>query len=435
MLSKQERALIIHWHEEKKASIRTISRRLGVSRNTVRHWLRAESKTEEPKARSQLGKFLQEHAADVREMYVNCELHCPPLRRCIKDRYQVDVPLRMLQRYCAPLRKELKRLTYLEDTVCRFETAPGQHLQVDFGEKDVLVNGQPVHLHLFTCKLGYSRRVFVMAYLRETQEAWLDGMESAFRYFGGLPYCIVCDNASSLVRNHNAGSDAARFTQRFYYFLSYYNIKGIATAIQHPQSKGKVESGVKYVKNNAVVGVDKPDLASWNIWLETWCRTESDQRKINTLFSGPDTPAERWILEKQALRSNNKHSIAGVFFETRKVGRDGLIRVDNQYFRLDDALIGLEVQIQYDEKNISVSRAGKRIATLDKTKDAFNPKAQEASSQDHWQSANQKQFERLLKDPHWRSLQNSSTELARSGADYDAVINWPQHQGLNREVA
>lgn len=70
-------------------------------------------------------------------MYVNCELHCPPLRRCIKDRYQVDVPLRMLQRYCAPLRKELKRLTYLEDTVCRFETAPGQHLQVDFGEKDV----------------------------------------------------------------------------------------------------------------------------------------------------------------------------------------------------------------------------------------------------------------------------------------------------------
>lgn len=284
MLSKQERALIIHWHEEKKASIRTISRRLGVSRNTVRHWLRAESKTEEPKARSQLGKFLQEHSADVREMYVNCELHCPPLRRCIKDRYQVDVPLRMLQRYCAPLRKELKRLTYLEDTVCRFETAPGQHLQVDFGEKDVLVNGQPEHLHLFTCKLGYSRRVFVKAYLRETQEAWLDGMESAFRYFGGLPYCIVCDNAPSLVRNHNAGSDAARFTQRFYYFLSYYNIKGIATAIQHPQSKGKVESGVKYVKNNAVVGVDKPDLASWNIWLETWAeRNPTSEKSIRCL--------------------------------------------------------------------------------------------------------------------------------------------------------
>ena len=216
-----------------------------------------------------------------------------------------------------------------------------------------------MHLHFFTCKLEYSGRIFAKAYLRETQEAWLDRMESAFKYFGWLPYCIVCDNASSLVRNHSAINDVARFTERFYYFLSYYGIKGIATAIQHPQSKGKVESGVKYVKNNAVVGIDKPDLASWNIWLETWCRTESDQRRLNTLFSGSGTPAERWILEKQALRSNDKHSIAGVFFETRKVGRDGLIRVDNQYFRLDDALIGLEVQIQYDEKSISVSRAGR----------------------------------------------------------------------------
>lgn len=45
MLSKQERALIIHWHEEKKASIRSISKILGVSRNTVRHWLRAGTDT------------------------------------------------------------------------------------------------------------------------------------------------------------------------------------------------------------------------------------------------------------------------------------------------------------------------------------------------------------------------------------------------------
>ena len=64
----------------------------------------------------------------------------------------------------------------------------------------------------------------------------------------------------------------------------------------------------------------------------------------------------------------------------RKVGRNGLIRVDNQYFRLDDALIGLEPQIQYDEKSISVYRNGKEIADLDKITDEFNPKEQVASS-------------------------------------------------------
>ena len=55
-----------------------------------------------------------------------------------------------------------------------------------------------------------------------------------------------------------------------------------------------------------------------------------------------------------------------------------LIRVDNQNFRLDDELIGLKVQIQYDEKGISVSRADRQIAALDKTMGAFNPKVQEA---------------------------------------------------------
>lgn len=434
MLSKQEHAVINHWHEEKKLSIRSIAQRMGVSRNTVRRSLRNQKETDTT-PRSQLGKFLQEHKAEIREQYVNCELHCPPLRRVIKERYQVDIPLRMLQRYCEPIRKELKRQSYLEDTLLRFETAPGQHLQIDFGEKDVLVNGRPEHLHFFVCKLGYSRRIFVKAYQRETQEAWLDGMESAFRYFGGLPYCIVCDNAASLVRKHNAENDALRFTERFYHFLTYYNVKGIATAVRHPQSKGKVESGVKYVKNNALIGVDKSDLASWNIWLESWCRMESDQRKLNTVFDGADIPQERWLLEKQALRINNKPSIAGVFFESRKVGRDGLIRVDNSYYRLDDALIGLEVQIQYDEKSISVSRAGKQVANLDKTKDVFNPLPKNTSSEESWQIENKKQLEQLSNDPYWISLQESSSELARSGTAYDDAINWPQNQGARQEVA
>lgn len=133
-------------------------------------------------------------------------------------------------------------------------------MQVDFGEKDVLVNGAWLHLHFFVCKLGYSRRVFAKAYYAETQDAWLDGMESAFRYFGGIPYCIVCDNASSLVRDHYANDDALKFTERFYHFLQYWGIKGIATDVRHPRSKGKVEAGVKYLKGNAVVGIDKRDL-------------------------------------------------------------------------------------------------------------------------------------------------------------------------------
>ena len=420
MLSKEERTLIPRWSKEGNISVRCIGKRLGVSRNTVRRWLRQSDPQYGPK--SEAGTFLQKNSEEIKELYAQCEQRCPPLQRCIREKHGIEIPLRMLQRFCRPLRKEWRRQTYLEDMVQRFETAPGQHLQVDFGEKDVLMNGVPVRLHFFVCKLGFSRRIFVKAYMNETQEAWLDGMESAFRYFGGLPRCIVCDNASSLVRNHYAKDTSQRFTERFHYFLTYYGIKGIATAVQHPRSKGKVESSVKYVKGNALVGVDKPDLTAWNLWLESWCREESDSRKLNTVFTGPDTPQARWELEKQELRPCTLRKIAGVFVETRKVTRDGLIRIENQHYRLDDALIGQDVTVQYDEKTINVRHGGKNVATLDKAKDVFNPEVQETSTESVQEEAIEKQLEQLKQDPHWQQLRSSNNEINRSVADYDAVV-------------
>lgn len=420
MLSKEERALIQRWSEEDKISARSISKKLGVSRNTVRRWLRQNDSQYGPK--SEAGVFLEKKSKEIKELYAQCEQRCPPLQRCIREKFSIEIPLRMLQRFCRPLRKEWHRQTYLEDVVQRFETAPGQHLQVDFGEKDVLMNGVKVRLHFFVCKLGFSRRIFVKAYMHETQEAWLDGMESAFRYFGGLPCCIVCDNASSLVRDHYAKDESQRFTERFYYFLRYYGLKGIATAVQHPCSKGKVESSVKYVKGNALVGVDKPDLTAWNLWLESWCREESDNRKLNTIFTGPDTPKARWAIEQKALRSCELPKIAGVFVETRKVGRDGLIRIENQHYRLDDALIGQDVEVQFDEKTIIVRFGGKSVATLDKAKDVFNPEVQEASTESEQEEAIKKKLEQLQQDPRWKQLQSSNNEINRVATVYDEVV-------------
>ncbi len=431
MLSKEDRTLISRWHDKDKLSIRRIAKQLGVSRNTVRRWLKQDCSLYRPKSDS--GKFLQEHKKEVSDLYLQCEQRCPPLQRCIRDKFNIEVSLRTLERFCQPIRKELHRKTFLEDTVHRFETAPGEHLQVDFGEKDVPMNGQMVHLHFFVCKMGFSRRLFVKAYMQETQEAWLDGMESAFRYFDGLPLCIVCDNASSLVRNHYATDDSQRFTERFYYFLTYYGIKGIATAVQHPRSKGKVESGVKYIKGNALVGVDKPDLTAWNLWLETWCKEESDKRKLNTLFDASSTPEQRWNLEKRHLRSCTLPKIAGLFFANRKVGRDGLIRIDNQYYRLDDALIGQEVQVQYDEESVNVCFGGKNIAKLDKAKDAFNPEVQKSSIEDAQKDATEKKLKELQKDLRWQQFKNSPEEFKRAGSVYDEAVSWPQSK--DEEVA
>lgn len=433
MITCNQKLLIRQLLAEGKHSIRAIARIVGVSRNTVRRCAKNLHKPQP--ARTDAGIFLRQHEEEVTQLYAKCECRCPPLQRLLKEQFNQDVPLRALQRFCKPIRAEVRRKECLEDPIERFETAPGQHLQIDFGEKDVYLNGKKTRLHFFVCKLGYSRRVFAKAYAAETQDAWLDGMESAFAYFGGIPYCIVCDNASSLVRDHYARDESQRFTERFYHFLVYWKIEGIATKVRHPQSKGKVEAGVKYIKENAVVGVDKPTLEAWNAWLETWSRTESDERKLNTLFEGPYTPRTRWYVEKAAMRPLDKPRIAGVYFESRKVTKEGLIRVDNRYYRVKDELIGLEVEIQHDESTIIVRRGAEEVAKLNKAKDAFNPSQFPTSTVPVQEAAVEAQVEKLKANPQWQALQESPDALNRDGKAYDTNIGWTSDDQEEEENA
>ncbi len=296
-------------------------------------------------------------------------------------------------------------------------------MQIDFGEKIVTIDGQKVKIHVFGAKLCYSRRVFAKAYWAETQSAWLNGIECAFKYFGGICATIVCDNASSLVRDHYASKPENRFTEPFYNFCNYYHTKPMATAVRKPRSKGKVESAVKYIKRNALVNVTHPSLEALNVWLESWCR-QTDGRTLSTIFAGPYTPAKRFLREKRHLRKNHLPSIARLFKEARRVGKDGLIRVQNRYYRLPDACAGKEVQVLIDDQTITVTRAGETIAKLDKTTDAFNPIPQALSTEEPKEAAAQRALDRLIKDEDWLRYQACGSTLCANTAKYDLVVGW-----------
>ena len=79
----------------------------------------------------------------------------------------------------------------------RLETPPGKQLQVDFGETRIEVGEERVRVYLFVATLGYSRRLYVAAFLHERQASWLAGLEGAFRHFNGLPEEVLLDNARS----------------------------------------------------------------------------------------------------------------------------------------------------------------------------------------------------------------------------------------------
>jgi transposase len=100
----------------------------------------------------------------------------------------------------------------------RFETPPGQQMQIDFGEKRIEIGGAKVRVYIFVATLGYSRRTYAAAFLHERQSAWFDGMEAAFRHFGGVTGEVLLDNAAALVTRHDAVTREVVFNDRLHAF-------------------------------------------------------------------------------------------------------------------------------------------------------------------------------------------------------------------------
>jgi transposase len=143
----------------------------------------------------------------------------------------------------------------------RFETEPGQQAQVDFGQRRVWIADQPVVAHVFVFTLGVSRRMYLQAFRHERVEAVLEGHERAFQHFGGVPQQIVLDNARPVVLQHRRTEDephrdrhAVVWHPAYLDFARYYGFQPWAHWPYHPQTKGKVESGVKYVQRHALAG-------------------------------------------------------------------------------------------------------------------------------------------------------------------------------------
>jgi transposase len=127
-------------------------------------------------------------------------------------------------------------------------------LQIDFGTVRVPVGDELVKVHLFVATLGYSRRTYVALFLHERQSAWLQGLEGAFRHFGGTPREVLVDNARALVSEHDAQTREVAFNDRFHAFCRYWGVKPRACAPYRARTKGKDERGVGYVKRNAIAG-------------------------------------------------------------------------------------------------------------------------------------------------------------------------------------
>jgi transposase len=226
-----------------------IAREFGCSHHTVKGYVAAGGI--KPFKSPRRPKLLDGHEDWLRERFIRHRGNADVVRQDLLSEKGLGVSRRTLQRAVQSYRQALKAEAL---ATVRFETAPGQQLQIDFGERLVEIGGARVKAFVFVATLGYSRRLHVRAFRSEKQEHWFAGLESAFRALGGVPETVLMDNPRALVVRHDAAIRTVQFNDKLIAFAKHWKFTPRACAPYRARTKGKTESGVGYVKKNAIAG-------------------------------------------------------------------------------------------------------------------------------------------------------------------------------------
>ena len=244
----------------------------------------------------------------------------------------------------------------------RFETPPAQQLQIDFGCKAVWIGDCKIKVFVFVATLGYSRRNFAQLFLHERQSAWFEGLENAFRYFGGVTREVLVDNPASLVKKHNRETGELLFNERFTAFCHHWGVTPRACAPYRARTKGKDENGVGYVKKNCLAGHRLESFQIWESHLARWLHEIADVRIHGTTGEKPIERFER--LERAALQSlAGRPPFQQVREVSRKVANDALVEFETNRYSVPWKYIGESVTVTVVDQMLQVTHAGQLLAT------------------------------------------------------------------------
>jgi transposase len=187
------------------------------------------------------------------------------------------------------VRRFVQRLRPKEtEAFVRVQTKPGEEMQVDFGNAGQLfdpVTGRLRSAYVFVATLGYSRHQYAELVFDQKVPTWLALHRRAFESFGGVPERVVPDNLKpavlkALVHDPILGEAYRRLALHYGFLVS-------PTVPYTPRHKGKVESGVHYVKRNFLAGQEFVDLSVANQRLAVWVREVAGTRIHGTTRQVP----------------------------------------------------------------------------------------------------------------------------------------------------
>lgn len=274
-------------------SLSEISRRTGFDRKTIRK-LR-DQPAHPPPLRRTRARQIDPYTAYLTARAERGVLNATKLYVEIQ-RQGYPGGVAQVRRFLAPLRPPASVAV-----VTRFETLPGQQAQVDWSHCGALGRESDRHtLSAFVLTLGYSRRQYIEFTHSQDLETFLRCHVHAFAYFGGVPTELLYDNLKTAV-DHRTPAGGIVWNSRFRDLADSYGFVPRACQPYRPQTKGKVERSIGYVKGHFLLGREQETdtLAALNRDVLQWLQETADIRIHGTT---QERPCDRWPAEQAALQ-------------------------------------------------------------------------------------------------------------------------------------
>lgn len=338
MLREEERMDIKQLHREGH-SIKSICRQTGYSKNTVRKVIRGGYKTKADRKTksSKLDEFKPFLIAKFKEGR--------PVPRLIDDLKKMGYQgsTSQVYRYLKPHKEEVNSASKL---TVRFETAPGEQAQMDWGHCGEVLHpgGKKQKLYMFACVLSYSRMSYVELTTDMKMPTLLACHQRAFEYFGGIPEKILYDNMKQV------RISPGKLNPQFLDFATYYGFSVKTCRPYRARTKGKVERTIRYFKENFLPGRQFSSLEDGNAQARHWMDYVANCRIHGTTGKKPfDLLASERLEGYSQITPYRMPEKAN-----RRADHEGFVRFQGNRYSVPVKAAGKQVEVEHWAGNVII---------------------------------------------------------------------------------
>ncbi|MBW2072942.1 MAG: IS21 family transposase [Deltaproteobacteria bacterium] len=340
----------IHRLADQGLSIRKIAKALKLCRKTVTKYLREPNpKRPAVKRASKLDPFKDEVE---RMLQIDPSASAVVIgQRLAQKGYQGSISL--LRGYLRTIRGSFKK----KEPFIRFESAPGEQCQIDWGHFGSLAYGNTKRkLYCLAVVECHSRMLYLEFTHSQKQQTLHRCLLNAFRFFQGTPKELVHDNMLSAVIERQGA--LVRFNEAFLEFLRPFKIVPRACNVGKPHEKGKVEKGaIHYIRYNFWPLRTFKNLKDIQAQANHWRDQVANQRIHATTG---ERPSERF--KPEAMTALPEHLPDCRESQPAKVHTDFSIRFDGNSYTVPPWAIGKQVLVKADHHSLTIYLKDRAIA-------------------------------------------------------------------------